>query len=43
MQGATSENLAERPVGIDDIVVTHELELRPAKRRNYRREKDALQ
>ena len=43
MQGATSEKLAERPVGIDDIIVTHELELRPAKRRNYRREKDALQ
>lgn len=43
MQGGISEKLAERPVGIDDIVVTHELELRPAKRRNYRREKDALQ
>ncbi|MGI8706050.1 MAG: sensor histidine kinase [Sphingomicrobium sp.] len=43
MQGAISENLAEPPVGVDDVVVTHELELRPAKRRNYRREKDALQ
>lgn len=43
MQGATSENLAERPVGVDAVFVTHELDLRPAKRRNYRREKDALQ
>jgi two-component sensor histidine kinase len=43
MKGVTSEKLAERPIGVDDIFVTHELELRPAKRRSYRREKDALQ
>lgn len=43
MQGATSESLDERPVGIDDVFVTHELELRPKKKRDYRREKDALQ
>lgn len=43
MQGATSERLGEAPIGFDDIFVTHELDLRLSKRRNYRREKDALQ
>lgn len=43
MQGATSESIAGGAIGIEDVFVTHQLDLRLSKRRNYRREKDALQ
>lgn len=43
MKGGISSDLAARAVAVDEIFVTDELDSRPAKKRSYRREKDALQ